>query len=351
MVLLGDRHEDDGYRGHRLGKPLYHVRPRGFLAQNLPSIVMLLLFVVIFPIAVVASAAPAFGGILLCYNLLEKRSLCEEKAVNLFRLASISPFVRTFLQHIQAVGLPIALAQAFDDCNIRLVVQGETTGWNAPGKAVLLIGNHRSGFEQVLLMALLGSFQRCDLSIIAIPGMGASRAFELVDQDHESRYTLPVLPSLLAKDRKDIWNHFVFYRFLHSRSLPTRAALHEENLHTLSKAAHLLEQGYAIIVFPVGHKDVDIRDVWQRGIGEIVSRLSASARANVMMGLFRLEEDYSKSALAKAFVVRSLGRVPKHRSFTLRLGQQVTCLDLVGQKSDPLVITEIVRKQYLESFF
>ncbi len=38
-----------------------------------------------------------------------------------------------------------------------------------------------------------------------------------------------------------------------------------------------------------------------------------------MMALFRLEEDYSKSALAKAFVVRSLGRVPKQRSFTLRL--------------------------------
>lgn len=271
--------------------------------------------------------------------------------MKLLRLASISPFVRTFLHRIRAVGLPIALAQAFDDCNIRLVVQGETTGWNATGKAVLLIGNHRSGFEQVPLMALLGSFGRCDLSIIAIPGMGASSAFELLDQAHESKYTLPVLPSLLAKDRKDIWNHFVFYRFLHARSLPTQAALHEENLRTLSKAAHLLEQGYAIIVFPVGHKQVDIGDVWQRGIGEIVSRLPASARAHIMMALFRLEEDYSKSALAKAFVARSLGRGPKTRSFTLQLGSQVTCLDLVGQESDPLVITEIVRKQYQESFF
>ncbi len=271
--------------------------------------------------------------------------------MNLFRLASISPFVRTFLHHIRAVGLPIALAQAFDDCNIRLVVQGETTGWNAPGKAVLLIGNHRSGFEQVPLMALLGSFGRCDLSIIAIPGMGASKTIELLDQAHASKYTLPVLPSLLAKDRKDIWNHFVFYRFLHARSLPTRAALHEENLRTLSKAAHLLEQGYAIIVFPVGHKEVDINDVWQRGIGEIVSRLPASERANVMMALFHLEEDYSKSALATAFVVRSLGIGPKRRTFTLQLGQQVTCLDLVGQESDSRVITEIVRKQYQESFF
>jgi hypothetical protein len=271
--------------------------------------------------------------------------------VNLFRLASISPFVRTFLQHIHAVGLPIAMAQAFDDCNIRLVVQGETTGWNTPGKAVLLVGNHRSGFEQVPLMALLGSFQRSDLSIIAIPGIGASRTFELLDQERGSSYTLPVLPSLLAKDRKDIWNHFVFYRLLHYWSLPTRAALHEENLHTLSKATHLLEQGYAIIVFPIGHTDVGIHDVWQRGIGEIISRLSAPMRANTMMVLFRLEEDYSKSALAEAFVVRSLGRVPKQRSFTLRLGPQVTCFDLVGQESDPLVITETVRKQYLESFF
>lgn len=70
-----------------------------------------------------------------------------------------------------------------------------------------------------------------------------------------------------------------------------------------------------------------------------------------MMALFRLDEDYSKSALAKAFVVRSLGRDPKPCSFTLRLGPQVTCLDLVGQESDPLVITEIVRKQYQESLF
>ena len=63
--------------------------------------------------------------------------------MNLLRLASISPFVRTFLHCIRAVGLPIALAQAFDDCNIRLVVQGETMGWNASGKAVLLIGRER----------------------------------------------------------------------------------------------------------------------------------------------------------------------------------------------------------------
>jgi 1-acyl-sn-glycerol-3-phosphate acyltransferase len=271
--------------------------------------------------------------------------------VNLFRLASISPFVRTFLQHIQAVGLPIAMAQAFDACNIRLVVQGETTGWNTPGKAVLLLGNHRSGFEQMPLMALLGSFQRSDMSIVAIPGIGAAKTFELLDSKQGSRYTLPVLPSLLAKDRKSIWNRFFFYRLLHYKSLPTRAALRENNLSTLSETAHLLEQGYAIVVFPTGRRDVDIRGEWQRGVGEIVSRLSAAARVNVTMALFYLEEDYSKSALAKAFVVRSLGRIPKQRSFTLRLGQTASCLDLVGQESDPQVITETVRKQYLDSLF
>ncbi|HZO74504.1 MAG TPA: YhjD/YihY/BrkB family envelope integrity protein [Ktedonobacteraceae bacterium] len=49
---------------------IYHVRPRGFLAQNLLSILMLLLFVIIFPIAVVASAAPAF-----VFSLLQQTSL------------------------------------------------------------------------------------------------------------------------------------------------------------------------------------------------------------------------------------------------------------------------------------
>jgi len=271
--------------------------------------------------------------------------------VNLFRLASISPFVRTLLQHIQAVGLPIAMAQAFDACNIRLVVQGDTAGWNTPGKAVLLLGNHRSGFEQMPLMALLGSFQRSDISILAIPGIGGAKTFELLDSKQGSRYTLPVLPSLLARDRKNIWNRFILYRLLHYRSLPTRAALRENNLSTLSETAHLLEQGYAIVAFPTGRRDVDIRGEWQRGVGEIVSRLEASARVNVTMALFYLEEDYSKSALAKAFVVRSLGRIPKQRSFTLRLGQPASCLDLVGQESDPRVITETVRKQYLDSLF
>ena len=39
---------------------IYHVRPRGVIAQNVLSIVMLLLFVVLIPIAVLASAVPAF---------------------------------------------------------------------------------------------------------------------------------------------------------------------------------------------------------------------------------------------------------------------------------------------------
>jgi membrane protein len=51
---------------------IYQVRPRGFLAQNLRSIVMLLLFVVLFPIAVVATAAPAF-----VFSLLQQTSFSQ----------------------------------------------------------------------------------------------------------------------------------------------------------------------------------------------------------------------------------------------------------------------------------
>lgn len=51
---------------------IYQVRPRGLLAQNLLSIVMLLLFVVIFPIAAVASAAPAF-----VFSLLQQTAFSQ----------------------------------------------------------------------------------------------------------------------------------------------------------------------------------------------------------------------------------------------------------------------------------
>jgi membrane protein len=64
---------------------IYQVRPRGFLAQNLRSIVMLLLFVVLFPIAVVASAAPAF-----VFSLLQQSSLGQVPGSNLlFSLGGI----------------------------------------------------------------------------------------------------------------------------------------------------------------------------------------------------------------------------------------------------------------------
>lgn len=50
-------------------------------------------------------------------------------------------------------------------------------------------------------------------------------------------------------------------------------------------------------------------------------------------------------------MVKSLGRLPKQRTFTLRLGHQGSCLDLLGQESDLSAITETVRMQYRESLF
>ena len=51
---------------------IYHVKPRGILKQNLMAFLMVLLFVIIFPIAVVASAAPAF-----VLSLLQKTALSQ----------------------------------------------------------------------------------------------------------------------------------------------------------------------------------------------------------------------------------------------------------------------------------
>lgn len=51
---------------------IYHVRPRGVIAQNGMALLMLLLFVVVFPIAVVASTGPAF-----VFSLLQKTPLSQ----------------------------------------------------------------------------------------------------------------------------------------------------------------------------------------------------------------------------------------------------------------------------------
>ncbi len=56
---------------------IYHVRPRRILAQNLMAFIMVLLFVILFPIAVVASAAPAF-----VFSLLQKTPLSQMPGSN-----------------------------------------------------------------------------------------------------------------------------------------------------------------------------------------------------------------------------------------------------------------------------
>src|ERR1700694_40839 len=272
-------------------------------------------------------------------------------AMNLSSVARIFPFLGTFLQPVKAVGLPTMMASAFKECNITIAVQGETTGWNAPGKAALLFGSHSRGFEPVVLMALAGSLHRYDFRVIAIPNIGSSKLFELLDSRHGSNFTLPVLPGLLAKERKHIWNHFFFYRLFHYRTLPTRAALKEANLRTLSKAAQLLEAGSMVTIFPTGSRSGNTFGRWHCGIGEIISHLSTASRANVLLVPFLFENNYANHRLAKAFAERCLGRVPRQQSFTLRLGHQGSCLDLLGQETDPQAITEVLRKQYRESFF
>ena len=272
-------------------------------------------------------------------------------AIDLTSVARNFPFVGTFFQPAATVGLPTMMASAFKECNINIVVQGETTGWNAQGKAALLFGSHSSGFEPVVLMALAGDFHRPDFRVIAIPKIGSSKLFELLDARYGSSFTLPVLPGLLAKERKNIWNHFFLYRLFHYRTLPTRAALKKANLRTLSKAAQLLEAGSMIAIFPTGSRNVTIFSRWHCGIGEIIAHLSEPGRANVLLVPFLFERDYADHRLAKAFATRCLGRVPQQQSFTLRLGQQGSCLDLLGEETDPQVITEILQKQYRESFF
>src|SRR5438132_4713644 len=49
---------------------IYHVRPRGVIAQNGVSILMLLLFVILIPIMVLASSAPAFA-----FSILQRTPL------------------------------------------------------------------------------------------------------------------------------------------------------------------------------------------------------------------------------------------------------------------------------------
>lgn len=262
------------------------------------------------------------------------------------RYTNLLPFTRSIREQAGHTGLPNALSEAFTEANIDLLIRGDTTRWDRSGTPTLLLGDHRSGLERLPLMAAFGQLDRSDIQFIAVPHSIAAKITKALDPEGND-YTLPVLPGLLASDRGFQMDRYTKTRVLHHGSLPTRDEIRQLNKQTFQDAAGLLEQGFAVNIFPAGHVDIDIHEQWPKGTGEILARVPDEVRKHLIVVPYRFEDDYTRERLAKSLTTRSLGKKPKERIFTLTIGDQKTAHELIGSEQDPRIISDRLQDHYI----
>lgn len=249
-------------------------------------------------------------------------------------------------------GVTSGVAASFREANITVEVDGDMSEWEREGQGALLVGDHRIGAEYAPLMALLGHYGREDVRFVAKPFSMQARVMANLALSQGVDLTLPVIPGTLAKDRANKFNRDLYWRMRERGNLPTKQELKKLNTNTLQETADLIAKGHAVTVYPAGGVMDARKKPWQRGLGRVVSQLSEEARETTTIVPFRFD-DFSRLQLIHALHQRRRGKKPKPQTIIMRLGQQGTPDELLGEAmhgQDPGEITEVVRRQFIASF-
>src|SRR5579859_7075687 len=130
--------------------------------------------------------------------------------------------VPKFLQALQDMTRELALPYAFAEylrlARLPFTINGDTSGWNRPGKGALFIGDHRNGLEYFLLLAALGQEGRHDIKILGKPYALSVHLTEALDIHHEG-YLLPVIPGTLVSNRLNFFNRDIWMRLFNVNKL------------------------------------------------------------------------------------------------------------------------------------
>ncbi len=266
-----------------------------------------------------------------------------------FGLHDTSPFMSSLYEKVDKIGTPAAMAEIFRDSNLKINIIGDTTQWNRSGKAALLIGSHANGFERFPMLAVFGEMQREDVRFITMPFTPAAALGEKIDRK-EVGYTLEVIPAPLAKDRRGRFDEFLPLRLLHRNELLTREEGKSVTMKTLADSATLLEEGYAINIFPTGNVRYGMETPWRPGIGEVIRQVSREKRKDIVIVPYQFDADFTRSKLMKAVFYKNHGWNMREEPITLHIGQQVSASAIMGSERDPKAITKALQDNYLQSF-
>lgn len=263
------------------------------------------------------------------------------------------PIIDGLRGRIERLGsLSLSVHEIFKEADISVAVEGDTSRWCEPGQGVVLYGDHSQRVEYIPLTALLGEMGRDSAHILSKPYARTAHAIHSLSAQ-ASEVILPVVPKNLASDRGNILNRNLYYRLLRGKDLPTGEQIRALNKHSTERCVELASSGEAVNIYPTGSVRSALSAPWYEGIGRIVKLLPEPAWSQVMLVPFQFDR-FSTQALLRSIGMYRRPRVARRpECLTMRLGEQGTPQELLGDGIDQMSaaqITATLRKQYINVF-
>jgi hypothetical protein len=262
-------------------------------------------------------------------------------------------YIRQARQLTKEVGVTKAISVIFDRARISINTCGSVESWSQAGQAALLVGDHRDCIEIGPLLGVFGSLGREDVHVVAKPFSMSARMVNALGLPARG-VILPVIPQTLARDRRAVLNRDLVWRFMNRRALGARHELATLNATTLRRAAHLLELGRLVTIFPAGGVVDALKEPWHRGLGHVVRLLAAHKREVLRIVFFRFD-DFSPASVLHRLTLAGRGISPR-RPYDLTLhitsSSIEEMLDLAGGADlpDAREIAERFRSTYCRQF-
>jgi hypothetical protein len=262
------------------------------------------------------------------------------------------PFIREIREHANSAGMLAATREILQRDNIAVRASGNTDAVEKHHGGYLFVGNHNKQFEFVALMDFLSRLGCA--SMVHIVKFYVERQAAWALGEPARAIVLPVYPRLLASDRRNKLNAELGSRILFHRSLRTLEESSRLNEETLRLAASELSGGGIVNIFPCGSIVNNMTQPWRPGVGRMIGLLPNEVHDDILVVPYHAN-NINRTRLLATVAMQGRGLFGRPQTIDLEFGEPRTVTEVIRRvpepsRSDPSVITEVLRQQYCDSF-
>jgi 1-acyl-sn-glycerol-3-phosphate acyltransferase len=266
-----------------------------------------------FPLGICKSVSRRISGTILFLKAIEK----YENEIGKFGLQKASKRFTSFYK-------------------ISFEVKGSPPEWTGKRKRpVIFYSNHTALIDPFFYFTL---FARNDFRMLG------TNVLKKIGKNI-GEYVLPLMSKKYATDRDHKLN--LWQKIFDKSQGYTYRQIKKMNLNTFKDSISLLQQGYAIGMFPTGSSHNLNR--WFPGIGRLISQIPIKSREEVLVSAINITSPSKNDFLRKIKALYNIDNL-KPSKVTFSFAKKRTLHDIVASEKDPKVLTELLKKDYLQHF-